>query len=317
MDGWARMRSALAAALLSATAAGCGAPSAPAGLLAPLSQNGAPSVRVPTDEHLIYIAGTPAAVVSYKTGQLVGELDVGFAESVCADSAGNVFFTGGSGVVEYAHGGTTPIATLSLPGYSPASIGCAVDPTSGNLAVTFSTASGSGNVAIFPNEQGTPQVYQSGFDSQFCGYDAQGNLFVDGLNGSTLGLAELPTSGASFSPITLNGSIGGNPWSIFWDGAHMSIEGVTNSTATFSQLTIYGSAATIVNTVQLKGNPRHARGAAYYNGTLLMGFGAPTSGEIGFWRYPTERKPLRVLNHRNFGEKISQINGVAVSLDAQ
>ena len=58
----------------------------------------------------------------------------------CVDKAGDVFVadfggnTGTPAILEYAHGGTKPIATLSDPGYYPES--CSIDPTTGNLAVT-------------------------------------------------------------------------------------------------------------------------------------------------------------------------------------
>jgi hypothetical protein len=42
--------------------------------------------------------------------------------------------TSTSQILEFAHGGTTPINTLSDYDYQPVS--CAVDPKSGNLAVT-------------------------------------------------------------------------------------------------------------------------------------------------------------------------------------
>jgi len=66
---------------------------------------------------------------------------------LCVDAQGNVFvptWQGESGtrgyVYEFAHGGSTPIATLSDPG---GAFGCSVDLTTGNLAVTNNVAPGS------------------------------------------------------------------------------------------------------------------------------------------------------------------------------
>jgi hypothetical protein len=131
---------------------------------------------------LLYVAGSQngqngsAYVYTYPQGRLVGTL-TGFAEPFgeCTDSAGNVFIvaysngsTSASTIYEYAHGGTKPIATLSDPDVA---VGCAVDPTTGNLA-----ASGNG-VAIFKNATGNPAYYSSGYHFYYCGYDERGNLY--------------------------------------------------------------------------------------------------------------------------------------------
>ena len=55
---------------------------------------------------------------------------------LCADNGGHVFVPDGPGakIREYEHGGSSPIAILKTPNESPWF--CAVDPTTGNLAVT-------------------------------------------------------------------------------------------------------------------------------------------------------------------------------------
>src|ERR1700722_2011598 len=56
---------------------------------------------------------------------------------MCADAAGDVWITYSPPtpqLVEYAHGGANPIATLNFPGQHPN--GCSIDPNSGNMAVT-------------------------------------------------------------------------------------------------------------------------------------------------------------------------------------
>jgi hypothetical protein len=64
----------------------------------------------------------------------------------CSNRTGDVFVPNNTEVFEYAHGGTSPIATLSLPGNSGAA--CSIDPSTGNLAVVFSGSDA--DVAIFP-----------------------------------------------------------------------------------------------------------------------------------------------------------------------
>src|SRR5579875_97950 len=74
-------------------------------------------------------------VLSYQTGKLVGTI-AGLSQpmGVCSDREGDVYVTDGDQILEYAHGGTQALGTLSDPGASADS--CAVDPVSGNLAVT-------------------------------------------------------------------------------------------------------------------------------------------------------------------------------------
>lgn len=76
-------------------------------------------------------------VFSFPAGELTGTLS-GFAGPFgeCTDTAGNVFIANARPpeVLEYAHGGTSPIATIKDPGQYP--YACSVNPTTGNLAVT-------------------------------------------------------------------------------------------------------------------------------------------------------------------------------------
>jgi DNA-binding beta-propeller fold protein YncE len=150
-------------------------------------------------------------VYSYSTQKLVGTL-TGFTQpyGLCADKAGNVWVVndGASQLVEYAHGGSTPIATLSDTGEYPE--GCSVDAVTGNLAVTnFYSTSGAGSVSIYAAARGTPQIYSDPaiVNYRFCGYDARGNLFVDGANSSSAFVfAELPKGKpATSSFVSVNG----------------------------------------------------------------------------------------------------------------
>jgi hypothetical protein len=261
---------------------------------------------------LIYVAGQASSyVLSYTTGKLVGSIDSG-GQAACSDKNGNVFLTGGDEVLEYSHGGTTPVATLELPGESPESVGCASDPISGNLAVTFGTTDDDQNVAIFPDGQGTPTVYQSGINSQFSGYDDEGNLFVDGFNQRSVGLAELPNGSGSFNVITIDQSIGGDPWSIQWDGQYITIEGITQKTFQLSRLQISGSTATIVGTTKSSRALSKARGSWIFGKKVLVPFGK--HGEIGFWDYPHGGKAERLLSKKNFGQGVGFFYGLTVSV---
>lgn len=179
---------------------------------------------------LIYVSSVLTNDVyaySYSTHQLMGTL-TGFQTpyGLCVDKSGDVWVAndGASQVVEYAHGGSSPIATLDDSGEYPE--GCAVDPTTGNLAVTnFSSKSGNGNVAIYAGAKGTPHTYTdpSIANYRFCGYDAKGNLFVDGVNDSSaFVLAELSEGGSAFTNIPVKQTIEW-PGGVQWDGKHVAV----------------------------------------------------------------------------------------------
>lgn len=165
---------------------------------------------------LIYISdrGTNEVYAySYKKKVLLGTL-TGFnsPDGLCVDKAGDVFITeyNNADIIEYAHGGTTPIATLSDPGEKP--MGCSIDAKSGNLAVTnFQNSSReSGNVAIYQAASGTPTLYSDSniYNYLYCAYDTKGDVYVDGKTYNGLdAFAELPKNSATFTDITLNATI--------------------------------------------------------------------------------------------------------------
>ena len=92
---------------------------------------------------LLYVSnydGNDVFVYTYPGGKLVGTL-TGFygPDGVCADKKGDVWIVNdyetnsGENIVEYKHGGTTPIATVYDPAYVPTN--CSVNPINGDLAV--------------------------------------------------------------------------------------------------------------------------------------------------------------------------------------
>ena len=86
---------------------------------------------------LIYAAYNGGVnVYKYPSGKFVGSLTTGFDAPVsgCVDAKGDVYFANfyGGTVVEYAHGGTSPLKTYSGVGEP---LGCAVD-ANGDLSVT-------------------------------------------------------------------------------------------------------------------------------------------------------------------------------------
>jgi hypothetical protein len=245
---------------------------------------------------LIYAVGGcgGTCVISYSDGTLVGSLDVQ-GNGDCSDANGNIFITSpGATVTEFAHGGTNPINTLKLPGDE--AHGCSVDPTTNNLAVVFESKQG--DIAIFPNEQGSPSVYGSKLDSQYCGYDASSNLFVDGYNSDeSIGLSELPEGSPHFTALTINSKLGEPPSQVQWDGHYITYQSAQKGRARVSRLSISGSTATVVHTTRLKRITSRSFQSWIYKGSIVVPFVTPGKNafadKVGIWKYPAGGKPTK------------------------
>lgn len=179
-------------------------------------------------QDLLYVSNCCfVTVYSYPRGRVEGQLK-GFqiAGGECVDQVGNIYVTDvqAGRIYEYAHGGTKPIKTLFS---SVGPQGCAIDPTTGNLAVGNLGAGQYSRVAIFKKAKGNPTYYQApGFwETYFPGYDNRGNLFVDGLTAPGTGhfaLAELKKGGNALKIIALNQYIGW-PGGVQWDGTYLAV----------------------------------------------------------------------------------------------
>jgi hypothetical protein len=302
---------------IAALIAGCSGPQSPP-LNAPAigaTAKRAQSWIEPTakKQSLLYVSSVLTGdvyVYSYATQQLVGTL-TGFSTpyGLCADKAGNVWIVndGASQVVEYAHGGTRPIATLSDSGEYPE--GCSVDPTTGNLAVTnFYSATGAGSVSIYAGAQGSPQIYSdpSMENYRFCGYDAHGNLFVDGVNSSSdFVLAELPAGGATFTNVNFTQKIEW-PGGVQWDGKHVAV-GDTD-TGTIYRTNAKGK---VSGSTQLSGSDYVNQfwiisGAKKSKGASVI---APSQdgGVVGIYKYPAGGSPSATITvSEPFGATVSK-----------
>jgi hypothetical protein len=256
--------------------------------------------------YLLYISdeGTnDVYVYSYPGGKLEGTL-TGFDEpyGMCVSKAGDVFITNTeqSEILEYKHGGTNPIATLSDTGYYP--VGCSVDPTTGNLAVTNFEALGShpGNVAIYAGAQGTPTTYSDTNIPlyEFCGYDNKGNLFIDGYN-STGGFAfaELPAGSGSFTNISISTPIY-QPGGVQWDGKYVAVGdqyyGKEPASAIY-QVSVSGSSGTVVGTTLLKQGIDEVQVVQFWkHGPKVVG-GNALGQDVDVWHYPAGGKAKKLI----------------------
>lgn len=180
--------------------------------------------------NLLYVSNVfDVTVYTYPAGKLVGTLsnfDKPYGE--CVDAKGNVYITDSSfgRIFEYPHGGTKPIATLADKQYQP--YGCAIDPTTGNLAVANyeTTWDYPGNLAIYRKARGFPESYvvEGLYYYYYCGYDPTGNLYVDGLNngGFNFSFARLPKNSHTLQPVLLPQTIT-FPGGVQWDGKYVAV----------------------------------------------------------------------------------------------
>ena len=317
---------ALGLVLSAAALAGCGGatgtPATPSATLA----NGA-GKAMPLDRHsswmapdakttdLLYVSDLGSGNVyafSYPGGKLKGTL-TGFQAQhyECVDKAGDVFVaTGSTGeVLEYAHGGKAPIATLTYP--NSYVNGCAIDPVNGNLAVSYGPlGSGPGGVLVYRHAAGKPKVYGTPnvFRYYFVGYDDKGNLFVDGTDYHVaFEFAELPRGGTAFKAVTLQQTIV-YPGAIAWDGRHLA---VGDQLDLFGPSVIYrfdvrGTTGALVGTVSLTDSCDVLQ-FWIFNGRAITA--NDCDGQVKYFSYPGGGSSLKSI-----GSPLSQPVGVTVSV---
>jgi hypothetical protein len=124
-------------------------------------------------------------------------------------------------VEEFVVGGTSPIKTLSVKSVG-IPLDCAMDPGTGNLAVTIYS---SYQVVIFANARGPGRVYSTPLEQPYYGgYDNHGNLYVDGLYGSYYyALAELPKGSSTFEVVKLTNYYSRPTSAVQYDGEYLTI----------------------------------------------------------------------------------------------
>lgn len=253
---------------------------------------------------------------SYPKGTYLGKL-TGFNRPYgqCVDAKGNVYIANSAGqsVIEYAHGGTSPIATFKTTGYP---IGCAVAPN-GDLAVAnFETpGSGDGDVAIFTSPSGTPSTYSNAacFFMLPPAYDAKGNLFLQCLSRSSASsVVYLPAGGSSLDTIAFDHTItyaGG----VAWDGKYVVLtdqEFGGSNAAGFYQAALHGTklqaagsttlsddcSGTYLDFVQpfvvgKKNTPVNRK-----QGTTVIAGNSNCAKRLDIWAYPAGGAPTKTLN---------------------
>jgi hypothetical protein len=319
---WDFSRSAFGICAAAAMLAGCGGSQPPIG--APGAMPQSPAIAAHAEggkswiapgtegEDLLYVSEPDpgyVAIYDLQTGQMVGQRQQDLPEGACADKEGDVFVpSGGAQIVVYGHDGSVK-RILTAPYYG--SLSCSVDPTTGNLAATTDYG-----VSIYQQARGYPKTYSNtNFDLyDYCGYDDQGNLFVDGINAiEDFVLGELPKGGTSIVNLTLNKTMG-QPGQVQWDGKYLAIAqafsneinrfSITGSSALFEGDTVLGGGISI--------NDWRLADFWIQRSLLVASVGRNLNGhiynQVRYYHYPAGGKPTRKLRHFPYGAY-----GVAVS----
>ncbi len=284
-------------------------------------------------EDLLYISSEDRGsvyVYTYPKGILAGTLENlnTAAEGECVNRAGDVFITtvnssATSTIYRYAHGGTSPIATLSDPGEAN---GCSVDPTTGNLAVTNLLDEtnpyygNNGDLAVYAGAKGNPVMYYfkgneiRGFE--FCGYDDKGNLYLSAADDYHLDndLVRLSSGSRSFDLMNLNTKLDGLS-SVQWYGKHLTVtSNAGRKPITVYRLRVSGNKATVVGSTTLSTAKNDYDGQTWIQGRTIIGTGQLMRSfqNAFFWPFPKGGEP------RGGIEKVGEVRqilwGVTVSV---
>ncbi|MGB8908864.1 MAG: hypothetical protein WCC84_08960 [Candidatus Cybelea sp.] len=238
----------------------------------------------------------------------------------CTDANGDVFIVNlTGGVSEFAHGSRKRLRVFQTPTADP--VGCAVDPMTGDLAVASLGFGSRGTVAIYKNARSKPTIYRnSGFHEYFyCGYDDEGNLFVDGLASDGSGnfvFAELPKDGTLLKTVTLNQYIGW-PGQVEWDGKYMAVG--DEITPAIYRFAIRGSHGTRAGTISLGGHAQMVEPFWIQDQTVIVpnaysrGHGTQLKGhsDILFFNYPGGGEPTTTIKHSDFDPPESAVVSLA------
>jgi hypothetical protein len=327
MKRWNLSHYAISSCIVAALLAGCGGSQPPIGTADAL-QN---TVGQRANAHLL---GTASAsgdllyvsdlqgdlyILSYPKGvlkQTIIEPDYSPGD-LCSDKRGNVFVIEDSepgGVFEYAHGGSTPIATFKDDNQVPER--CSVDDSTGDLAVVNANFPGKdGNVGIFAGPTGTPTYYTDpnlvSYDS--CAYDENGDLFVDGLDANKHShLAELPRGENTFTELALK-DVGAPLGELQWVDGYLAMGSTSKNPRlrrTIYHVKISGTTGTIVGKTPVQG----PRAQWWIHDNALIApyahrFEQP-DWAVGFWKYPRGGEPAKVGAHRDF----YRLNGLTISV---
>ncbi len=254
---------------------------------------------------LLYVgsyASNDVYVFTYPNGTLVGTL-TGFSEpmGLCSDKHGNVWIANDIGgdfgpgeMVEYAHGGTAPLATLSDPNATPAA--CSVDPTTGNLAVAngYSSTYVNGALGIYTGAHGTPTFYPNPLLSPYAvSYDNQGDVFVVGHTGSfgfKSGMEWLPRGASAVEKFGFKPHL--SPAGVFWDDMLLAVLGPDKGLGIYRYQVLSHRGKQVGSPIHLDAGFNQF----WRQGSALVGSTPFYNGAVICFHYPAGGSPFKTIN---------------------
>jgi hypothetical protein len=225
-----------------------------------------------------------------KADSSIGDIgDVEGAQGTCTSNGEGTFWVTASRsdeIEEFKFGGTSPVKTLSESTGEPAS--CAIDPTSGNMAVTILS---DGDVILFTKAGGRGSVMSTPLiEAYFDGYDPSGNLWADGFDDDdAFALIELPKGSSSFKSIAISNSIG-FPGAVQWDGTYVTVN--DQDARDIYGYTCSGTSCTLERTTALSGSS-DCVGTWIVKGLVYCPDAGNNEGEV--YKYPAGGSPIATL----------------------
>jgi len=213
---------------------------------------------------------------------------------------GDVCFDNYAEVLIFKHGATSPYVTIAQPP-SAETIDCALDPATNDLAITYSVAGSNDNwVAVYKSPyNGSPKAYSDPGMAymQFAGYDADGDLFIDGESspsGCECLVDELAKGSGKLIELQKNEALAPvGPLS--WDGQYMTMT-VEN---VIDRFTVSGSTVTVVGKTSYNdvtsGDSFAFQGSTAIGRVLYKGADRKLR-HIGFWQYPNGQNPFKIID---------------------
>jgi hypothetical protein len=270
--------------------------------------DGRPSTTASGND-FIYVSQTGqdygTLVLSYPTGKKVTKIKRVLGPMCTDPNTGNVYIIDETTIREYAPGKKQPIGSLTLEIGEPS--GCAVDPTSGDLAVTVNGFSVPPWVAVYQTLSSSPEKYvdRRAIGLYFCGFDSQGNLFVDGYSKHRRDLlAELPVGANKITKISVDLTISVGP--VQWDGTYITVENPISAPKIY-RIAVSGSKGTVVGVTKLGRRSGPYPAYSWIQGdTVIAPFGPSSENNIiGYWHYPKGgHRPYKMIKNLSYAQYV-------------
>ncbi|HEY3676450.1 MAG TPA: PQQ-binding-like beta-propeller repeat protein [Candidatus Tumulicola sp.] len=253
-----------------------------------------PNAAAARTQDLLYVSHSDDGSVdiySYPDGIYRGELKDVRASGLCSDNSGDVFIPARNSVLEYPHGESRPSTILrgSLGGSVQS---CAVDPITGNLAVSGGTYPRTG-VAVYSHAQGSPKVYSlrsSNGAYLSSAYDDQGDLFVGDAGHDAVNVVALPKDAGQFASVVWVGTRPAGLGSLQWDGKYLAFVSSILGSATVSRYSVQGIRATFADKATFQGAGSAVQ-SWIQGGSIIL----PGSAGIKIYGYPGGAGPSAVI----------------------